>query len=64
MVNAAEPVTSTIQKCPHCGSTKPKTVESELKTQWSEFLLLTLFTFGASLFFVYKPKKFNELTTH
>ncbi|MDD2358505.1 MAG: LITAF-like zinc ribbon domain-containing protein [Thiovulaceae bacterium] len=57
-------VNSTEKKCPHCSSTQPKTVESLLKTNWSEFVLLILFTFGVSLFFVRRPKKTNEFTVH
>ena len=56
-----ETINKTVQKCPHCGSIKEKEVESKLKTNWSEFMLLTLFTFGVSLFFVHWRKKTKEL---
>ena len=66
MVNATEiTFNQTVQKCPHCGSIKPKeVVREQRKINWSEFLLMTVFSFGINLFFFKWRKKASELVAH
>ena len=60
-----EIINKSVQKCPHCGSIKPKEVlREQKKINWSEFLLMTVFSFGINLFFFKWRKKASELVAH
>ena len=41
-----ELMNKTVYKCPKCGSEKTEVMESRSRKNWSQFILMILFTFG------------------